>query len=173
MNIWSNRRILQLMISVTLCVTFLVVSAEDATTQPESADVELGLLVSKEIQDGESVRRVQELLVVLGFDAGPADGILGSKTRNALLQWKDKSGAVIAATWLTPPRVERSSGWMCVSPAEVDAHAGPTLCRGRVRNMTIQVIDRANREALYYLRSGRLIPSPTRECPSECEIYVE
>ena len=49
----------------------------------------------------EDVRRVQIALSALGFDAGPADGMLGDKTREAIRAFEtyrglDKTGAVNA-----------------------------------------------------------------------------
>ena len=35
---------------------------------------------------------VQQTLTALGFDAGPADGVFGRRTRSAILEWQDASG---------------------------------------------------------------------------------
>ncbi|MEZ5871628.1 MAG: SEL1-like repeat protein [Nitratireductor sp.] len=40
----------------------------------------------------EMVRRSQELLAKLGFDPGPADGMMGNKTRDAIRQYQKQKG---------------------------------------------------------------------------------
>lgn len=44
---------------------------------------------------GRSVdtRAIQDALRVAGFDPGPVDGVVGSKTRNAIREWQRSQGA--------------------------------------------------------------------------------
>ncbi len=46
----------------------------------------------------EMVRMAQELLAKAGFDAGPADGMMGEKTRNAIAAFQEANGLAIDGT---------------------------------------------------------------------------
>jgi len=41
------------------------------------------------------IRDAQSLLAKLGFDPGPADGVMGAKTRNAIMAFQQRSGMTI------------------------------------------------------------------------------
>ena len=58
-----------------------VVSPEPPAPTPESIEAALGL-------DRDERRRIQQGLASLGFDPGPADGLLGQRTRQALETWQ-------------------------------------------------------------------------------------
>ena len=58
-----------------------VVSPETPAPTPESIEMALGL-------DREERRLIQRGLASLGFDPGPADGLLGQRTRQALETWQ-------------------------------------------------------------------------------------
>jgi membrane-bound lytic murein transglycosylase B len=53
------------------------------TMPPESAAIAIA-----------DIRRMQDQLNALGFEAGEADGIMGSQTRNALRQYQRSQGLV-------------------------------------------------------------------------------
>jgi peptidoglycan hydrolase-like protein with peptidoglycan-binding domain len=56
----------------------------------------------------EATRRfVQEKLTQLGYDAGPADGQLGGKTREAILAFQARIGQVSRGSELTRCLVDR------------------------------------------------------------------
>jgi peptidoglycan hydrolase-like protein with peptidoglycan-binding domain len=61
----------------------------------------LKLLVSNETPNKESVKKVQQLLDTIGYDPGPIDGVLGTKTQSALKKWKSKSGIMVSGSWLS------------------------------------------------------------------------
>ncbi len=44
------------------------------------------------VSDNESVRKVQTMLAKLGFDPGPADGVMGQKTRQAIAAFQKRAG---------------------------------------------------------------------------------
>lgn len=47
---------------------------------------------STPIEDKETIREVQSLLAAAGYDPGPADGLIGSKTRIAIVDFQLRSG---------------------------------------------------------------------------------
>ena len=63
---------------------------------------QLEALVSRDNPNKNSISEAQNFLVILGFDPGPIDGVLGSKTRQALKEWKKSSGKNVSSTWLMP-----------------------------------------------------------------------
>ena len=82
----------------------LVPVAEDGPPEPEAVEAALDL--------GRSDRRsIQAGLASLGFDAGPADGLFGGRTRAALEAWQVAKG-------------EASTGWLTGAEAEVLKAAG-------------------------------------------------
>ncbi|MGI9352015.1 MAG: peptidoglycan-binding protein [Rhizobiaceae bacterium] len=56
----------------------------------KSADDKLAAL-----NDQNSIAQAQTLLTRLGFDAGPADGVMGQKTRDAIVAFRSKSGLAV------------------------------------------------------------------------------
>ena len=79
-------------------------SAVDIQPDPEAVEssLDLGLADRRSIQAG---------LASLGFDAGPADGLFGGRTRAALEAWQAAKG-------------EASTGWLTRAEAEVLKAAG-------------------------------------------------
>ena len=63
-----------------------VVSPEPPRPTPESIETALGL-------DRDERRRIQQGLALLGFDPGPADGLFGQRTRDAVGKWQASQGA--------------------------------------------------------------------------------
>ena len=47
------------------------------------------------LSDQNSIAQAQTLLTRLGFDAGPADGVMGKKTRDAIMAFRSKSGLAV------------------------------------------------------------------------------
>ena len=140
----------------------------------EAINNQLQILVSSENPDANSIREVQQLLVELGLDPGPIDGMLGPKTRAALNEWKESSGSKVSNAWIVPKKkAVTDSGWKCVSREKFDSHMGPGSCivaAGEIlKNITQQV---GYSGINYYKRNGSSIPPPTRKC-SECEIYID
>lgn len=69
-------------------------------------------------QTAEDIAAVQGWLNDQGYDAGPADGMMGSRTRNAISEWEIEHGQ---------PATGELSGWiidMAVSGADGSAGAG-------------------------------------------------
>jgi peptidoglycan hydrolase-like protein with peptidoglycan-binding domain len=56
--------------------------------KPAPSETSEATTPSKKTLDKEKIQVVQELLNTLGFDAGPIDGVLGSKTRAALVRFQ-------------------------------------------------------------------------------------
>jgi len=44
------------------------------------------------LTDRQSIAQVQDLLTKVGFDAGPADGVIGKKTKSAIVAFRSRSG---------------------------------------------------------------------------------
>ena len=62
-----------------------VVSPKSPAPTPESIETALGL-------DRDERRRIQQGLASLGFDPGPADGLFGQRTREAIGKWQASQG---------------------------------------------------------------------------------
>ena len=75
-----------------------------AVPEPEAGEASLDLARADR-------RSIQMGLASLGFDAGPADGLFGGKTRSALAAWQVAKG-------------EASTGWLTGAEAEVLKSAG-------------------------------------------------
>ena len=66
--------------------------------EPESYTL-LGGAVGDALVDGrDSLRAAQEQLASLGFDPGPADGLMGPRTKSALEQFQTQNGVPISGT---------------------------------------------------------------------------
>ncbi|MEO0329446.1 MAG: peptidoglycan-binding protein [Pseudomonadota bacterium] len=50
------------------------------------------------LNDTQSIAQAQSLLTKLGFDAGPADGVIGDKTRRAIREFRAKTGLTVSET---------------------------------------------------------------------------
>ncbi|MFZ1815395.1 MAG: peptidoglycan-binding protein [Rhizobiaceae bacterium] len=72
----------------------LDVSANTATIKPEWKNDQPGL--STELSPAEMIKRTQQLLATLGFDPGPADGVMGSKTRDAIRKFQERAGLPVS-----------------------------------------------------------------------------
>ena len=48
------------------------------------------------VSDGKFIREVQMLLAKLGFDPGPADGVMGEKTRDAIAAFQKRAGLPVS-----------------------------------------------------------------------------
>ena len=78
--------------------------------------------------------RVQQGLSALGFDAGPADGLFGRKTRAAIWDWQDAKGRE-ATGYLTREEAEALSGSAAAdeqASEESEAEAEPSEAGGKV-----------------------------------------
>ena len=62
-----------------------VLSPEPSAPTPEAVEASLGL-------DRDERRRIQQGLASLGFDPGPADGLFGQRTRDAIGKWQASQG---------------------------------------------------------------------------------
>ncbi len=67
---------------------------DDAANQPRVADEWTRAADSKAagLSQGQKVQMAQELLKRLGYDPGPADGLIGAKTRDAIRAFQKKVG---------------------------------------------------------------------------------
>ncbi|MCP4328058.1 MAG: SEL1-like repeat protein [Alphaproteobacteria bacterium] len=54
----------------------------DVTAPPPPSDP------GPEISDAGTIREAQTILTQIGFDAGPVDGVIGAKTRDAISEWQ-------------------------------------------------------------------------------------
>jgi peptidoglycan hydrolase-like protein with peptidoglycan-binding domain len=79
-----------------------VVAFESAETpKPAKSDTSETTTPLKRTLDKEKIQVVQELLNTLGFDAGPVDGVLGSKTKAAIMRFQ--SGCAVLKEVLGDP----------------------------------------------------------------------
>ena len=79
--------------------------------QPETVEASLGL-------DRSERRSIQAGLASLGFDPGPADGLFGRQTREALKAWQDAKG-------------ESTTGWLTAEETVVLKAAGEEALRAQ------------------------------------------
>ena len=159
-------------ILVVFLATFIFTASSVAQGEKsvEPINYRLRILVSNENPNADSIREVQQLLVELGLDPGPIDGILGPKTRAALNEWKESSGSKVSNAWIVPKKkAATDSGWKCVSREKADIHKGPTLCENVKKELIVRIGSSGYK---YYNRNGLSIPPPTRKC-SKCEIYTK
>ena len=153
---------------LTVLIFSTSIAAQNADTSKDIQE-QLKVLVSNEKPNVDSIRDVQKLLVNLGYDPGPIDGLLGVKTQTALKEWQSSTGSKISNTWLEPIKKKATiSGWKCASREIANSHKGPAICGNSVKLITI---DTRGSRMIYYSNDGREIPPPTRNC-SECEIYT-
>jgi peptidoglycan hydrolase-like protein with peptidoglycan-binding domain len=60
--------------------------------------------IKSRLQSADWIKKIQQTLNGLGFDAGTADGVMGSKTKNAILEFQKARG-------LTPDGVVGRKTW--------------------------------------------------------------
>lgn len=119
---------------------------------------------------GPAVRRLQELLLDLGFNPGPVDGIFGPRTRTAVMEFQQEvdinvDGIVGPRTWIAlgVDCEDRPPGTCPVGTRSYTIKAGDTFYNLAIRyNTTVDAIIRANPNANpNQLRIGQRICIPT------------
>ena len=75
-------------------------------------DDELYRLVESKHKNSMTIRKIQELLSEGGYNPGTVDGIIGSRTRRALVKWKEEKGYSVSLEWAKPKRHKRK-GKIC------------------------------------------------------------
>lgn len=97
-NSSSNIILLLLLISLTGCDHIYRLLDKKGAEEKELIGVVTPLEVNPTVQE------IQILLEIYGYDSGPADGVLGFKTRNALERFQQENGLTVsrhadAETW--------------------------------------------------------------------------
>lgn len=71
-------------------------AGEDAASErPDEADSQKSATAAESVKPDETVREVQTLLAGLGYDPGPADGVLGHRTTDAIRQYQKAAGLAV------------------------------------------------------------------------------
>ena len=86
----------------------------------------------------EERMQVQQGLAALGFDAGPADGMFGPRTRSAIREWQQAKGL-------------ETTGYLSREEAEVLAAAG---AREQAASRETAVPDESGNQVLYFAAAG-------------------
>jgi peptidoglycan hydrolase-like protein with peptidoglycan-binding domain len=79
----------------------LALEAAEPSKPAQSEPRDTVAMPAKKTLDKEKIQVVQELLNTLGFDAGPVDGVLGSKTKAAIMRFQ--SGCAVLKEVLGDP----------------------------------------------------------------------
>ena len=159
-----TKKILVLLFVASLIAGFGGVRAD------EDVENQLNTYVVADPADRDSVRIVQRALAELGFDPGPADGLLGDQTRAALNAWQATSDVDVASGWLDVPQRSSSTGpgWRCTSVEEAEAHPGSSSTqRGDLISNIVVMMTFDGPEYMGSVdgESMHSIPAPPTHCP--------
>lgn len=104
-------------------------ASQISLAQTRAATLQSGIAVPVQVSTGYSVRDIQQLLNQRGYDAGPADGVMGLRTRTAIQAYQRTAGLPVTgqpslalynhllggapapAQPQTPPPVQQASGY--------------------------------------------------------------
>ena len=114
--------------------------SESVLAKPEEEPVPTADLSQDEELTREERMRVQQGLAALGFDAGPADGMFGPRTRSAIGEWQQAKGL-------------ETTGYLSRDEAEVLAAAGAESQEQPASPGTTE-LDGPRNQVLYFMPEG-------------------
>ena len=125
---------------------------------PPGPDRDVARMVEEALQlDGEARRSYQEVLRLAGFDPGPANGVFGPGTRDAIRAWQASRG--VAATGYLSVVDVRELGLRVPAPPRVPP-PGPDRDVARMVEEALQLDGEARRSYQEVLRLAGFDPGP-------------
>ena len=149
-------------------------SAEREAEQPTQAAE-----VQEEALTREQRIRVQKGLAALGFDAGPADGIFGPRTRAAIWDWQ-AAKELDATGYLSVPEAEALAAVGAEASETLDMEVGTPTAQesGGTEAETATASSKSRNEVLYFPTCGTDDARPdgcwlALTSPAECVMWTD